>query len=158
VTPEEAARFRELRLQALQQHPRAYAQTYDEESHQPDHAFAQFVTANVVLGAYADGTLIGFTILTPFRQSKLSHKGMVWGAYVQPSYRDMQLAQGMRLRLFEIAKGMGLRYVVSSIFASNAAALQVHKAVGYEETYVEKDGARHLDGTFEDIVHLVRYL
>ena len=158
VTVEEAGCFRELRLQALQQHPRAYAQTYDEECHQPEGAFAQFLNVNIVLGAYVDNRLIGFTVLTPFRQSKLKHKGMVWGAFVLPEFRDMRLAQQMRLRLFEIAKAAGLRYVVSSIFAGNTAALQVHKAVGYEQTYVEKDGARHLDGTFEDIIHLVRYL
>lgn len=158
ITPQEAGNFRNLRLQALQQHPRAYAQTFDEECDQPPQAFAQFLRNNVVLGAYDNDLLVGYTNLTLSRGAKLAHKGTVWGAYVRPVYRNTHLAQRMRLRLFEIAKGMGLQYCQSSIMASNAAALQVHMAVGYEEVYREKDGVRHLDGTFDDVIHLVKYL
>jgi L-amino acid N-acyltransferase YncA len=158
ITPEEAAIFRHLRLQALQMHPRAYAQSFDEECTQPPQAFAQFLRGNVVMGAYDNDLLVGYTILTPFRQAKVAHKGTVWGAYVRPKYRDMQLAQRMRLRLFEIGRSMGMRYCQSSIMASNEAALHVHMAVGYQEVYREKEGVRHFDGTFEDVIHLVKYL
>lgn len=158
ITQAETAMFREMRMQALQQHPRAYAQTYDEECRQPLQAFGQFLQNNVVMGAYDSDMLVGYTILSPNRQAKLMHKATVWGAYVRPQYRDKQLAQRMRLRLFEIAKQMGLRYCQSSIIASNAAALQVHLAVGYEEAYREKDGVRHLDGSFDDVIHLIKQL
>jgi RimJ/RimL family protein N-acetyltransferase len=158
MTAEEAGRFRTLRLFALQQHPRAYAQSFEEESQQPVQAFAQFLKGNIVLGAFDKDLLVGYTILSPVRQAKIAHKGTIWGAYVRPVYRNMQLAQRMRLRLFEIAKSMGMRYCQSSIMAGNTAALQVHKAVGYEECYREKDAVRHADGTFEDVIHLVKYL
>ena len=158
ITQAATAMFREMRLHALQQHPRAYAQTYEEEYRQPLQAFGQFLQNNVVMGAFDGDLLVGYTILSPNRQPKLMHKATVWGAYVRPQYRDKQLAQRMRLRLFELAQAMGLRYCQSSIVASNAAALQVHMAVGYEEVYREKDGVRHLDGTFDDVIHLVKYL
>ena len=158
ITQAETAMFREMRLHALQQHPRAYTQTYEEEYRQPLQAFGQFLQNNVVMGAFDGDLLVGYTILSPNRQPKLMHKATVWGAYVRPQYRDKQLAQRLRLRLFEVAQAMGLRYCQSSIVASNAAALQVHMAVGYEEVYREKDGVRHLDGTFDDVVHLVKHL
>lgn len=158
VTMEDLDAFQELRLEALQKHPQAYGHTYEEESLRPRQYYGLFIRSNVVMGAFANGTLIGFTVLSRFEMQKMAHKGQVWGAYVKPEFRNMELAKRMRLRLFDIAKTMGMRVCLSSIFASNAAALQVHQAVGYEEMYREKDGVRHADGTFDDVIHLVKHL
>ena len=151
-------RFRVLRLMALGENPRAYLQTYDEEKDRPRAFHAHMVENNIVMGAFQGYLMIGYTILSLNQHRKMSHKGMVWGAYVRPAYRNHDLGKQMRLRLFEVAKEIGLKLCTSSIIANNAAALKVHEAVGYIEMFREKDGVQHLDGTFDDLIHLVKYL
>jgi GNAT superfamily N-acetyltransferase len=164
LTVENVDAFRALRLRALREHPRAYLQTFDEESDRPRRFHEYMIETNIILGAFQTNevvgieVLIGYTILTPNQMAKTKHKGIVWGAYVTPEHRHENLAQQMRLRLFEIAKSLGLKYCNSSIVANNPAALAVHRAVGYVEMFRETNGVRHADGSFDDVIHLVKYL
>lgn len=157
LMPTETTAFRALRLRALREHPRVYTQTYEEEVARPEKFHTYMINAHIVMGVFIDEMLVGYTILSG-NQGKMRHKGTVWGAYVLPEYRDLDLAKQMRLRLFEVAKRLGMKYCTSSIVADNAAAVQVHAAVGYVEAWREKDGVQHADGTFDDVLHLVKYL
>ena len=158
LVAEDVDAFRALRLKALSEHPRAYLQTYDDENVRPRAFHAHMVENNIIMGAFLGYLFIGYTILSLNQHAKMKHKGMVWGAYVRPAYRNYDLGKQMRLRLFEVAKEIGLTMCTSSIIANNDAALKVHQAVGYLEMFREKDGVRHLDGTFDDLIHLVKYL
>jgi ribosomal protein S18 acetylase RimI-like enzyme len=158
LTVDDVDAFHALRLHAVQQHPRAYGLTYAEESNCQRQCFVHLVTADVVLGAFADDALVGYTILSGGSLIKLRHKAEVWGAYMKPEYRSMLLAKRMGQQLFEIAQSLGVRYCQSSVFASNVAAYRMYKVLGFVEVYREKDGVGHEDGSFEDIIHLVKYL
>lgn len=164
LTAADVDAFRAMRLRALHDHPRAYMQTYEEESTRKRDFHAFMVENNIIMGAFqANETvgiqvLAGYTILSLNGLKKIKHKGLVWGAYVLPEYRHEDLAKKMRLRLFEVAKELGLKYCTSSIVANNPAALAVHRGVGYTEMFRETDGVRHADGSFDEVIHLVKYL
>lgn len=156
--------FRAMRLRALREHPRAYLQTYEEENARQRKFHEIMIEQNIVMGAFQTNDtvgveiLVGYTILSLNQMNKTKHKGNVWGAYVVPEHRYNDLAKQMRLRLFEVAKGIGLKYCTSSIVANNPAALRVHLGVGYIEMFRETDGVQHADGSFDDVIHLVKYL
>src|ERR1044072_6971873 len=117
LTMDDVDAFRELRLYSVQQHPRAYAQTYEEECNHSRQCFVHLVTADVVLGVFADDTLVGYAILSGGTSMKTRHKGHVWGAYLKPEHRSMSLAKHVGLQLLEIAKSIGLRSCHSTMFA-----------------------------------------
>ena len=164
LTSDNVDAFRALRMRALRDHPRAYLQTYEEESLRQRKFHEVMVESNIVMGAFETNDtvgveiLIGYTIMSLNQMNKTKHKCSIWGAYVLPEHRYKDLAKKMRLRLFEVAKGMGLKYCTSSIVANNPAALRVHLGVGYIEMFRETDGVRHADGSFDDVIHLVKYL
>ena len=161
---EDVDAFRAMRLRALRDHPRAYMQTFEEENVRPRKFHEFMVENNIIMGAFHENTvvgvttLVGYTILSLNGLTKTKHKGIVWGAYVLPEHRYKDLAKDMRLRLFEIAKEIGLTACTSSIVANNPAALKVHQGVGYIEMFREKDAVQHADGSFDDVIHLVKYL
>ncbi len=150
--------FRELRMIALKNHPKVYLQVFEEESTRPRNFHVGMINDNIIVGAFYDGVLIAYTFLTVMPYTKLKHKGHVWGAYVKPEYRNHSLGKKMREWLFDEGRRIGLMSCHSSIVASNAATLAMHKAVGYIEMYTEKDGIKHPDGSYDDLIHLVKYL
>ena len=164
LTADNVDAFRALRLRALRDHPRAYMQTYEEESLRQRKFHEFMIDNNIILGAFVANeavgieVLVGYTILSLNQMTKIKHKGIVWGAYVLPENRYNDLAKQMRLRLFEIAKEIGLKACTSAIVANNPAALAVHHGVGYVEMFRETDGVCHADGSFDDVIHLVKYL
>lgn len=149
--------FRELRLTALRNHARVYLHNYEEEQKLPNY-HNYLITNNFVMGAFLDDVLVGYTIMTGNAQPKLAHKATVWGAYVMPEHRSMDLATKLRERLFELAKKLGIKAIASSIVASNPAAIALHRSVGYVEMYREKDGMRQADGSYDEVIHLVKHL
>lgn len=157
LTSTDLEAFKSLRLTSLQENPKAYFETFEEESTLP-HYHAHLITNSIIMGAFIEGELVGYTILSPYQHPKVQHKGSVWGAYVKPDFRNMNLGKQMRLRLFGVAKRLGMKSCISGIMKSNPAALAVHKSVGYVEMYHEKDAIRHIDGSFDDLIHLVKYL
>jgi GNAT superfamily N-acetyltransferase len=150
--------YRELRLKALQDHPRVYLQTYEEECNRRKEFHINMIESNIIMGAFVDAVLVGYTVMSLNDGAKSKHKAMVWGAYVLPHHRDHDLAKKMRLRLFEVAKTLGIKFCTSAIVANNEAAIQVHKQVGYVEMFREKDGVRQPDGSFDDVIYLVKHL
>jgi L-amino acid N-acyltransferase YncA len=156
-TPDMPA-FRELRLEGLKNHPTSYMHIHDEEKQRPDAYHEGMITQNRVIGAFDDNALVGFAFMSPFGAIKQRHKCQLWGAYVKPEYRDHGIGKDMRLALFEHAKTLGMTHCLSSIVDGNPASLAMHEGVGYEKMYTEKFGLRHRDGSFSDIIHLVKYL
>lgn len=145
--------FRKLRLTALETHPTEYLHLYSYESSTLENHHRNMLKNNKVVGVFDDTNLIAFTFLTLGQYKKHEHKCTVWGAYVNPEYRSKGLGKKMRLFLFDYAKNLELKYVVSSIMASSKASLAMHKSLGYYKTYVEKSGIKQLDGTFTDIIY-----
>ena len=158
LVADDVSTFRALRFKALAEHPRAYLQTYEEESTRPMAFHAHMIDNHIIMGAFQGYLMLGYTIMSLNVHSKMKHKGIVWGAYVRPAFRNDDLAKQMRLKLFDVAKEMGLKMCTSTIVANNPAALKVHQSVGYIEMFRETDGVQHLDGTFDDLIHLVKYL
>jgi GNAT superfamily N-acetyltransferase len=87
LTVEDAALYRELRLEALTNSPDAFSSTIDIERDRPLDRFAARLTENFVLGAFDGERPVGIAGFYVQPGPKHAHKGMLWGMYVRPETR-----------------------------------------------------------------------
>lgn len=158
LTVDDMPAFRSLRMQALKETPLSYMHIHDEEIQKPDAYHENMLKFNKVMGAFDEDVLVAFAFMSPFGATKQRHKCSIWGAYVKTEYRNQGVGKDMRRALFTHAKEAGIEYCLSSIVSGNDASLGMHTSLGYEVMYTEKHGLKHRDGSYSDIIHLVKWL
>ncbi|MEG0923096.1 MAG: GNAT family N-acetyltransferase [Comamonas sp.] len=153
LTPDDAAAFQALRLHALQESPTAFGSSYEEEKDQPLTAVQQRLVLQAdrgVLGAWADGALIGTLGVLRRTALKQRHHMMIWGIYVSPSQRGQGLAQRLLADALAFARQcQGVQQVHLGVNTGNASALRIYQAAGFS-IYGTEPGALCVDGQLHD--------
>ena len=99
LTPGDAPRYRDIRLDSLKQNPEAFGSTFEHESAMPLSWFEERIVKGNIFGALAGGELLGVAGYWPQEGTKVSHKAGFWGMYVRKPARRSGLGQ----RLVEAA-------------------------------------------------------
>jgi hypothetical protein len=79
LVPADAVIFREIRLEALQCNPEAFASTFEAEKVLPLTWFSDRLGGSHVFGAFHDSVLVGVAGLFIGEGQKKAHKGLLWG-------------------------------------------------------------------------------
>jgi RimJ/RimL family protein N-acetyltransferase len=157
LSPEDAAAFQPLRLNALRECPTAFSSSYEEECDIPLARVAERLTPTAeqaVFGAFEDGALIGTTGLKRESRRKLAHKAFIWGVYVAPPFRNRGVGRLLLQEALAHAASMpGLRQVSLGANAANPASIALYQSVGFEPYGVEK-GFLLVDGVLYDEIHM----
>ena len=146
---EDAAAFRDLRLEALRTHPEAFAADYDEDLTRP----IEFWQARVRDGAGSDlgityvaeagGALVGMTGIYRDNHLKMRHSGMIWGVYIQPDWRGAGVADALIEACIAWARGRGLRLLKLGVVTTNTAAIRRYIRCGFSVYGVEPEVIYH---------------
>ena len=153
----DAAGYRELRLEGLAGHPEAFGASWEDEAARPLAWFAERLERNAVFGGWVRGggvELAGVAGLLVPDAPKLSHKGVLWGMYVRPSARRTGLAATLLARVLEHARGV-VEEVRLTVVSSNAAAVRLYEAAGFE-TYGVERRALKVAGRYHDEALMAR--
>jgi RimJ/RimL family protein N-acetyltransferase len=138
VEANEAAIYRELRLEALARHPEAFGASWEDESVKPASWWTERLEANTVFGGWVDGSpLLGVAGFHVNGAAKLRHKGILWGMYVRPDARGTGLAAALVQRVIEHARAL-VEEICLTVVASNAAAYRLYSAAGFEQYGLER--------------------
>ncbi|MFF2887312.1 GNAT family N-acetyltransferase [Paenibacillus sp. NPDC057967] len=152
VTVEEAPVWWELRLEALRTSPEAFGSSYEEAletSPEAVRAKVQATASQFVLGAYADGQLVGIAGFLRQTARKTRHKGMIWGVYVKSDYRKHGVGKGLIEEVIKQARRMeGLEQIQLTVVTTNTGATQLYKSLGFQGYGLERnalivDGKRY---------------
>src|SRR5580658_780874 len=93
--------FKELRLEALREHPEAFGSDYGEDSRQPESFWVERLEKMVdnpygcAIVAEAEGELVGMVGAWRHDRVKRRHCGGIWGVYVRPAFRGKRLMDRM---------------------------------------------------------------
>jgi GNAT superfamily N-acetyltransferase len=151
LMPEDAPAFRELRLEALASSPEAFGSSYEEEVHLPIETIRSRIPIsgpNAIFGAFAGEHLVGMAGFAVYDRVKASHKGIMWGVYVQPDWRG----HGLGRKLVQHVIDQASRHVLmleAAVGLSNDSARRTYHSLGFKPYGIERKALRVGD-TFYD--------
>jgi RimJ/RimL family protein N-acetyltransferase len=156
---DDADAFRALRRERLEQAPRAFAESIAEHDAIPHATIAARLASsspeNFVMGAFAHGQLIGIAGFSRSPRLKTRHKAVIWGVYIQPTWRNQGTARALLRSLLDRARAnAGLEQIQLTVASDQVAAKRLYASLGFE-VFGHETHALKIDGVYVDEDHMV---
>ncbi len=160
----DAAAVRDLRLEALRNHPEAFSADYAAVSRDQSAAYwsdwlrdRSDGNRNVLYLAIANETPAGMCGLQRGSSPKTQHSSVIWGMYVRPDWRGLHIAGQLIDACLAWARARAVRIARLAAVTTNAAAIRCYLRCGFRVYGVEPQ-AIHYDGVDYDELLMARSL
>ncbi len=145
--------FRELRLEALQNHPTAFGADYAENILKPQAYWQERLTINneeqALFFAEKGGQLIGMTGIFRSLAKKSLHSAGIWGVYVRPQWRGHNVSEILIKSCLKWAKDQGIAIVKLAVVTTNQPAIRCYEHCGFTAYGTESKAIRY-EGIYYD--------
>lgn len=151
LEPSDAQTFRDLRLEALATCPEAFGSSYEEEAPLPLETIRSRIPPsgpNAIFGAFAGERLVGLAGFAIYDRLKASHKGLMWGVYVQADWRGHGLGKRLVQHVIEHAS-QHVIMLEAAVGLTNESARRTYHALGFKPYGIERKALR-VGGIFYD--------
>jgi len=158
---EDAPAYRELRLEALRNHPEAFSSDYETYLAKPMSFWAERLNFdhpdNVVMMFFAahDEGLIGMCGIAYARARKTRHSAYLVSMYVRPYWRGLRIADGLITACLEWTRARGITILKLGVAATNVPAIRCYARCGFQ-VYGIEPRAIYDDGVFYDELLMMR--
>lgn len=152
----DAALYRALRLEGLEQAPEAFGSTLEREQGMALAAFAERLAERCVLAVFDGGDCLGLAGLIVETMVKERHKGTLFGMYVRPAARRQGAGRALVAGILAVARGQ-VEQVKLAVVEGNEGARRLYEDCGFV-TYGIEPRALKFRGRYFDEVLMVRFL
>ncbi|QUD89988.1 GNAT family N-acetyltransferase [Phenylobacterium montanum] len=153
---EDAEAYRAIRLAGLAEAPDAFAAVWEVEAERPLAHFEGLMSNLAVFGAFLDGRLVGIAGFVREAGPKLSHKGTLWGMYVDPAARRYRIGGALVQAVLDHAAGE-VEQVLLAANTTNAAAIRLYERLGFVAYGREPQALKGANGYSDDLL-MVKFL
>jgi len=149
----DAIRFRELRLEALQNSPIAFSADYQKNSNHPQKYWEDLLTSQIdestiFIGEH-ENKLIGMTGVMRSNSPKTRHAVWIWGVYVTPEWRSLRIAEELITSCLKWARERHAVLAKLGVAVVNKQAIRCYERCGFK-TYGTEPRAILYNGTYYD--------
>lgn len=160
---EDIAPLRDLRLEALRTHPTMFSADFTTHFDQPMPFWTEWMQqrtsarAGIIQVAGAEQNLVGMSGLHRQDAPKTRHSGTIWGVYVRPDWRGLQIAERLIAECMAWARTQQMRLVKLSVVTTNTVAIRCYTRCGFT-VYGLDPQAIHYNGVYYDELLMARQL
>ena len=152
----DAARYRDIRLEGLEQNPEAFGSTFGQENGKPLSWFEERIAQTDIFGAFVEDELLGVAGYLTEEGPKHRHKGILWGMFVRAIARNSGLAKRLVADVIGHASEQ-VEQVKLSVVSENQAARRLYASHGFVE-YGREIRALNQEGRYYDELLMVKVL
>lgn len=166
ITPQDAEKYKALRLLSLQESPFAFSDSYDDENNKTLAQFKEELqiidTPPIffILGAFSKNEeLIGFLKFKKDTRTKARHKAMIHACYITPEYRNKKCGKKLMQALEQEIKDLiGIEQLHLWVIISDNSAQKFYEKCGFvkQGTVVKNDLI--INNSYVDAIYMVKYL
>ncbi|WP_377865327.1 GNAT family N-acetyltransferase [Bacillus sp. R86525] len=162
LTKEDAEKYWDLRLQALQVNPEAFVTTYEEAIRQenPIKRVESNLTATTscTFGAFnEENYLVGVVTLLTEEREAYKHKGHIVAMYVDAQNRRNGLARELIANAIQRAREIKLEQLNLGVVSTNEPAKKLYESMGFKTYGIEKRATK-MNGVYSDFEYMVLFL
>jgi len=151
LTPQDAALYRDIRLEALADAPDAFSSTLESEQAQPLESFAARLAGALVVGAFDGTCLAGVAGFYVQAGPKHAHKGMLWGMYVRPAHRGAGLGRVLVEAIITHAR-QRVELLQLFVVSDNIVARRLYASLGFVEYGLERHATKYRGQYHDDVL------
>ncbi|OJJ22792.1 hypothetical protein BKI52_00120 [marine bacterium AO1-C] len=157
--PEEAQKYREIRLECLKHYPQSFASSYEDQSALSQLVFEKHILENnqnqFVVGAFDQDQLIGISAFAREPKAKRAHEGSIIQVYIKPAYQGKQIGKHLLSQVIKAAFAITeIEQLIISAGNENKGALRLYEHLGFEQYGVHKHYMKIADGQYHDITFM----
>lgn len=151
LAPSEAARYREIRLEALRRSPEAFGSTFEAESERPLEQFRERLTNSPVFGAFLNAELVAIAGFMRREGAKDAHKGMLWGMYVRAGSRKAGVGRRLAEAVIDFAR-QHVEILQLTVVSDNESARRLYASLGFVEYGIERNSLKQNGRYYDEIL------
>ena len=155
ATAEDALAYRDLRLEALRDHPDAFSSDYAENLAKPMSFWTDRLDPErpdrTVMTYFAvhEQQLIGTCGIARPHSPKVRHSADIVGMYVKPAWRGLRIAGVLVNTCLDWARTHGVATVKLAVVTTHSGAIRCYARCGFRVYGIEPQALCH-DGVFYD--------
>ena len=137
LTPEDAAQYWRVRVEALETEPMAFGMDVEEYRQtsiaDQEKRLRELSADSFYMGAFDGDTLVAVATFIRETRVKEAHKAHIYGVFVSAAHRGKGIGGALMTRVLEVVRSQnGLRQVGLAVATTNNSALNLYRSLGFE--------------------------
>ena len=155
---EDVQAYRDLRLQALRNHPEAFAMDYAANLAKPMTYWIEQLNsispdlAKIIYFAVHNEGLVGMCGISRRNSPKIQHNASFWGVYVQPDWRGVHIAEELITACIDWARIQAVKTVKIAVVTTNTVAIRCYTRCGFKVYGIEPQALYYNDAFYDELL------